>query len=893
MTMPEVYLVDGSAYIYRAFHAIKPLSNSKGMPTHAVFGFVAMLRKLQNERQPERLAVAFDTRGPVFRHRMYSEYKANRPPMPEDLAVQVASIRQVVRASGITMLEDEDQEADDLIASAAQALAAQGCRVVVVSGDKDLLQLVNTKITLWDPMKDQVMDSAAVETKYGIGPEQLVEYMALVGDSADNVPGVLGIGPKSATKLIGAYGSLEGIYASLQSMKASKMKERLIEHREMAFLSRELVRLNRNAEVPMEVDAYRITTPDQKALQALYTELEFTSLLKAEVTAGPPPTAGFHLVQTVDDLEVLAQRLAKADMLVLDTETDGLNVTVANLVGLSLATAVGEAWYLPIGHTDESGVPLPGQLPLAEVLRILSPLLNDAKLPKVGHNLKFDFAVLAARHNGGLRLAGPLWDTMIGAWLLDPGRRSLKLDDLCLEEGVRLTSFSEVVAGDKRPDAFCRVGLQQAVVYGCEDVYGAALLLDSQRPMLEEAGLWAHFFTVEGALIPVLANMEEAGIGVDGETLNVLAQEFASRLEEIEKDIYRAAGHTFNINSTQQLGTILFEELGLPRGKKTKTGYSTDVKVLEKLAPKHPLPSLVLSYRNLAKLKSTYVDKLAILQQAGGGRVHSSFNQCGTATGRLSSSNPNLQNIPIRTEEGRRIRSAFIAPPGSLLVAADYSQIDLRVLAHYSRDSALVEDFCQGRDIHRQTSAEIFSVNPALVTAEMRRIAKAINFGIIYGMSSFGLANQLGISRKEAQTFIDRYFSHYPGIRTFMAETIAAAREKGWIATLLGRRRMLPEITSANKVRREFAERIAINTPIQGTAADIIKLAMLEVDRQLAVRGLDARMVVQIHDELVLEVKENELTEVQQLLRTIMEEAVQLEVPLLVNVSTGQSLDKA
>ena len=892
MPSPELYLIDGSAYIYRAYHAIRPLSTSRGLPTHAVFGFLSILRRLLRERSPEYLAVAFDTRGPVFRHRLYDRYKANRPPMPEDLAVQIPYIRESVAAHRILVLEHDDQEADDLIASVTARMTGQGRRVVVVSGDKDLLQLVSADVTLWDPMNDRVMDEAAVAEKYGLPPGQLLDYFALTGDSSDNIPGVPGIGPKSAQKLIGAYHTLENLYQAAPEMKPGKAVRQLLDHREQAFLSRDLVRLNHSAEVPAEIERYRVQEPDIDRLRTLYAELEFHSLLKEDLPAPRIDTSRFHLVGDAAGLARLAKRLEGIDLVAVDTETDSLDTLSAHLVGVSLCVGDGEAWYLPCGHRDAQGALQPGQLRLDDLVRTLRPVLTDGRSTKIGHNLKFDLAVLAAPHNGGLELAGPLYDTMVGAWLIDPDRRSYKLDDLCKELGLRMTGFAEVTAGDKAADAFARVGLEAAGDYSCEDVYGALQLYRQQVEQLAATGLDRLLAEVEGPLIPVLAAMETAGILVDSDQLARLSIEFGQRLQTFEEEIFRVAGEPFNINSPRQLGEILFEKLQLPRGRKTKTGWSTDVQVLESLSLTHELPALVLQYRNLAKLKSTYVDRLASLRNPHTGRVHTSFNQCGTATGRLSSSNPNLQNIPIRTEEGRRIRSTFIAAEGCTLLAADYSQIDLRVLAHYSEDRELTAAFHAGQDIHRRTAAEIFFVSPELVTAEMRRVAKTINFGIIYGMSSFGLSTQLHISRKEAQTFIDRYLAHFSGIKEFMESVVGQARTDGFVTTLLGRRRYLADINSTNRVRREMAERTAINTPIQGTAADIIKLAMLRVHLELRARGLQARMLLQIHDELVFEVPLAELETVSGLVRMHMEAAMELRVPLVANLQHGQSLDK-
>jgi DNA polymerase-1 len=893
MTQPELYLIDGSAYIHRAYHAVRPLSNSRGLPTHAVFGFTSILRRLLKERSPRHLAIAFDTRGPVFRHRLYEQYKANRPSMPEDLAVQIPYILELVDALRILKLEDGDQEADDLIASVTRKMVDQGCKVIIVSGDKDLLQLVSPQVSLWDPMNDRIMDEAAVTAKYGLPPRQLLDYFALTGDSSDNIPGVPGVGPKSAQKFIAEYGSLEGLYDVVAQLKQSKMVRQLQEHRDQAFLSRDLVRLNADFEVPDTLDRYRYQEPDPERLRALLQELEFHSMLQEETTTSRIKTSGFHLIQDSAALVDLTQRLQSAPCLAVDTETDSLDTITAHLVGLSLSVDGDEAWYLPCGHRTETGELVPGQLPLPEIIAAVKPLLENPATVKIGHNLKFDLAVLAHPHNGHLCLRGPFHDTMIGAWLLEPDRRSYKLDDLCQEIGLRMTSFSEVTNNDTAPDAFCRVPLDAAAHYSCEDVVGAIRLSPQQHPQLKELNQLPLMEEVEGPLIPVQAAMEQAGILVDGDRLTRLSREFGARLDECEQLIYQSAGLPFNINSPKQLGEILFERLKLPKGRKTKTGWSTDVKVLESLSQTHELPARILQYRNLAKLKSTYVDKLASLRNPITGRVHTSFNQCGTATGRLSSSNPNLQNIPIRTEEGRRIRSAFIAPKGSRFLAADYSQIDLRVLAHYSGDPALITAFQHGQDIHRRTAAEIFYIAPELVTSDMRRVAKTINFGIIYGMSSFGLASQLHISRTEAQTFIDRYFAHFSGIKEFMDSIVQQAKQDGYVTTLLGRRRPLPEIASSNRIQREFAERTAINTPIQGTAADIIKLAMLRIHQELAQSGLQSRMLLQIHDELVLEVPEAEMETVSVLLRENMESALTLKVPLVVHLSDGQSLEKA
>ena len=886
----EIYLIDGSAYIYRAYHAIAPLTNSKGVATNAVLGFIKMIQKLINENGPKYLAVAFDSKGPVFRHDLYKEYKANRPPMPDDLREQLPFIKKFVAASNILMLEQAGVEADDILASIAKKYAAIGHKVVIVSGDKDLLQLVDDNVTMFDPMKNKIMDRAEVEKKYGVRPDQLLDFFALVGDSADNIPGVPGVGPKTAEKLIASYGSLDGLYEEVETLKKSKMKDKIIANRAQAYLSKQLIDLKIDVEVPGTAKEFSVQIVNDILLAELYTELEFLSLLKGIDTSKKIETDGFKKVTTKEMLAEVVLELQGANLVVIDTETTSLNARRAKLVGLSLCTSLTSAYYIPVGHIDDKGEKLPDQLDKEYVIAELSPYLQSEELLKVGHNLKYDYTVL--REDSGLELKGPLGDTLIAAYLTESGRGSLKLDDLCRERGLRLTSFTEVVDGDKREDSFAYVPIDKAVDYSCEDVYGTLVLWLEFIEKLELLGVSSLFWDVEMKVLTLLAQMEITGICIDPQVLAALSTEFRGKLALLEKEIYQHAGHEFNISSTRQLGTVLFEEQGLPHGRKTKTGFSTDVKVLEKLAPKHELPNLVLQYRTLAKLLSTYVDKLSLLQDPVSGRIHTSFNQAVAATGRLSSSDPNLQNIPIRTEEGSRIRGAFVPEGGQVFLSADYSQIDLRVLAHYSQDEALIAAFRTGGDVHARTAAEIFSVSSMLVTSEMRRVAKTINFGIVYGMSSFGLSNQLGISRKDAQRFIDKYFGLYSGVQRFMDDIVMTAREDGFVTTLLGRRRTVADIHAKNRNQREFAERMAINTPIQGTAADIIKLAMIGCDERIKTNGLHAKMLLQIHDELVFELPKEELEETQELIKKAMEGAYELDVPLVVNFEVGNSLAK-
>ena len=895
-TPQPVYLVDGSAYIYRAYHAITPLTNANGLFTHAALGFINTIQRILKEKKPSHLAVAFDLKGPTFRHKMYPDYKANRPAMPDDLSCQIPYIHDLVAALGIPTLKQETMEADDLIAAAARRLSQQGIPVVIVSGDKDLLQLANEHISNWEPMKDVVMDQNYILQKYDIPVERLLDFFALVGDKSDNVPGVTGVGPKTASKLLNEYGSLDNLLANLDRLKKSKLKENLINQQDMALLSRDLIRLKEDIDVPLELAAYAIASPDEERLRSLYEELEFKRQLQelggAEQQVRSFVTDSFHLVQNLDELSQLAAMLAEQPFLVIDTETTSLNQLEAGLVGISLAVKGTEAWYIPIAHVNDEGIRQPGQIDLADVQHHLGPILANPDVAKIAHNMKYDLRILA-HHD--LALAGSLHDTLLVSYLLDPSRRSHKLDDLCLEFlGITMTSFAQATNKDKRPDAFAYVEPLAACHYSCEDVAATLQLWAKLHQRLEELAMWDLYTEVEMPLVPILAEMEESGVLVDEASLHTLSAEFKGKLEVLAQSIFELAGEEFNINSPKQLGVILFETMGLPHGKKTKSGgYSTNVKVLEKLAPYHELPAAVLEYRSLSKLKSTYADGLSSQIQPITGRIHTSYNQAVTATGRLSSSNPNLQNIPIRTAEGQRIRSAFIAPSGSTFVAADYSQIDLRVLAHYCQDEALLRAFRSNQDIHNQTAAEIFRVNAMLITDDMRRVAKSINFGIVYGMSAFGLAAQLKISRKEAQTFINRYFDHYAGVKSFMATIVEQAKEQGFVTTLLGRRRYLADIASKNKNRREFAERTAINSPIQGTAADIMKLATIKAHQALQHHKLQTKMVLQIHDELVFETPLDEVDHLISLMKEVMESVLELDVPLLVNISTGETMAKS
>lgn len=893
---PAIFLVDASSYLYRAYFAIaRPLTNSKGLPTKAAYGVTTMLWKVLREKDPEFVAVVWDARGPTFRHKLYEDYKANRPAMPEDLAVQVPHVRNIVEALGLKQLEVAGWEADDIIATIARRLRYRP--VLIVSGDKDLLQLVDERVTIWDSMKDEVIDLAAIRARFGLEPPRLLDVMALSGDSSDNIPGVPGVGPKTALKLIQTYGSLDNLLSNLDDLPDGRLKENLLGNMDKIPLWLELVKLSEDVDVPLDLASYMRMPPEPARLREMFEELGFTSFLKEPVPGGKKihiPSSpnvsqklsfdAYELVQSEDALYKLAHEIRNAGRLVIDTETTHESPMLASLVGISICIEPPEAFYVPIGHkTDEP------QMDLRTAVKSLGPVLSDPNIKKTGQNIKYDLMVL---ENHGFELNGIGGDTMIASYLLDPSRHRHNLGELSLELlGHRMISFKDVMASQKNIKNFAFVRLDIAKDYSCEDAHVTALVSAALWKRLEDAGLWGLFETLEVPLIRVLADMERAGVLVDKDAIARLSAEFEERITAIEREIYGLAGGPFNINSTKQLSELLFDRLSLPQVKKTrkKTGYSTDVEVLTELAAHHELPKKILGYRNLVKLKSTYVDGLKSMINPNTGRVHTSFNQTVTATGRLSSSDPNLQNIPVRTDEGKRIRAVFIAKSGFLLLSADYSQIDLRVLAHYCRDEALVRAFKKGEDIHTRTAAEVYGVIPEFVTPDMRRVAKTVNFGIIYGMSAYGLAKGLGLERKQAQGFIDQYFKRYPGVRRYMEDAVRQARAQGYVTTMLGRRRYIPDIKSPVRSTREAAERTAINTPIQGTAADIIKLAMLRVHQGLGLLGRGARMLLQVHDELVLEVPYGEAEGMARMVKGVMESVMELSVPLVVNVGWGSN----
>jgi DNA polymerase-1 len=885
---PKVYLIDGSSYIYRAFFAIAHLSNSKGFPTNAIYVFTNMLLKILREKGAEYAAIAFDAPGPTFRHEAFGEYKANRPSMPEDLRVQIPHIKEIVSALRLTVLEKEGYEADDLIATLARKLEREGMETVIVSGDKDLMQLVSSRVSMYDPMKDKTFQVPEVKERFGVSPDKVVEVMGLMGDTSDNIPGVPGIGPKIAGQLIEEFGSIEELLKKVDRVKNARVRASLDRHAEQARLSRELATLDSDAPLDWALDNLKIGEPDRKKLQEIFKEMEFSKLLKDFSLRPDHREDDYRLITEREEFEALVCNLRKAGTFALDLESTSIEPMRAEIVGLSFSFQPHQAFYLPVAHTYPGA---PGQLPREGVLRTLRPLLEDPGLKKYGQNIKYDYILLA---NSDVRLQGIAGDNMIASYLLNPSKHRHSLEELSREYLDRqVITYSDVAGSGAKAIPFSQVSVEKACRYSGEDADLTLQLAQLLMPKIEAEGFADLFHQVELPLIEVLAAMEMNGVRLDLPLLEVMSREFEGKMDKISEEIFDLAGESFNINSPQQLGKILFERLKLPGGKRTKTGYSTDVEVLNELSRDFPLPAKVLEYRSLSKLKSTYVDALPQLVNPKTGRIHTSFNQSVTATGRLSSSDPNLQNIPIRSPEGRRIREAFIPEKGRSILSADYSQIELRILAHLSGDSLLVETFQEDRDVHAATAAEIFHVSPDRVNPEMRRLAKVINFGIIYGMSAFGLAKELGIQPAVAQAYIANYFQKYHGVRDYIDRSLEAAREMGYVTTLMNRRRYLPDIKSQNRSVRQFAERIGINAPIQGTAADLIKAAMIRIHRRLMQEGRETKLTLQIHDELVFEVPEGELEEVRALVKEEMEGVMKLSVPLKVDIGVGKNWAEA
>jgi DNA polymerase-1 len=883
------YLIDGSSYIHRAYHAIRGLTNSKGLPTNAVFGFTKMLIKLLDEKSPQYVAVAFDARGPTFRHEIFKEYKATRPPMPEDLSVQIPYIKQVVEGLNLKTLELEGYEADDIIGTIAVIAKDQGVDAVIVSGDKDFRQIISETTVMWDPMNDKVVDYQKIRQDYAIEPEQIIEVMALAGDSTDNIPGVPGVGEKTAIDLIQSFGSIETLFENTDKITKESLRKKLEDAREKALLSKKLVTINKAVPIEVTIDDLRLGAPRKEKLAGIFRELEFKSLIDKFTEHAELSKKDYRLILKRGELESLIDTIRKKGMVCVDTETTSKEHLTAELVGISFCIEPGVAYYLPLGHTYLGAGP---QLDTREAIGLLKPVLTDDKVKKIGQNIKYDAEVLA-RYD--IELKGLFFDTMVASYVIDPTLRQHNLDYLAQHYlSYKMLSYDEVTEHAKDKN-FASVDINRAKEYSCEDAEITLLLTSILEEKLRDTDNYALFRDLEMRLIPVLMDMEMAGIKIDVDFLKAMSEAFAHELSLIEQKVFDLAGEGFNINSPQQLGYILFEKLKLPWRKKTrkKTGYSTDVEVLTELAVHHEVPNLLLRFRTISKLKSTYLDALVETVNPATGRVHTSYNQTVTATGRLSSSNPNLQNIPIRTDEGRDIRKGFIADNGCLLLSADYSQIELRVFAHYSEDPVLIRAFESGEDIHARTAAEVFGVDPQLVTLEMRRMAKMINFGIIYGMGPLRLAKELGISKKVAQAYLDNYYERYKGVKEFKEKMLSQARQNRYVTTLLKRRRYVPNINSDNGNLKSEAERVAINTPIQGTAADLIKMAMINIAERLQREKLKTKTLLQVHDELVFEVPEKELDRVSQLIKDEMEHVYPLNVPLKVDANWGKNWEEA
>jgi len=894
------FIIDGSSYIYRAFYAIRRLTNSKGMATQAVYGFITMLLKVVRERKPDYICVVFDAPGRNFRHDLSDVYKATRQASPEELGPQIPYIKKVVQYFGVSQLEMAGYEADDLIATLALWGAARGLEIVVVSGDKDLHQLIRDPvIRQWDPQNDRLFTETVVRERFGVDPGQMVDYLALVGDTTDNVPGVKGVGEKTAGQLLERWGSLDGVYDHLSEISPDSLRRKLSEGHPSACLSRELVSLRSDLLAPQDPGEFAPSPPMVREMFDLCEELEFKTIpdmLKREWAApektGPPPPkpSGQRIDRVIRTRAELAELVATAQtksLIAIEIETASQEAMNAGIVSVALCWDDTSAFYIPVGHRPECGV----QLSASEALQGLSPILASMTPAKAGHNLKSQWIALK-RH--GIELEAMVFDAMLASYLLDPGGQTHALERIGAEHlGETINSYEDVCGRGKGQVSFADVDFDRAVDYACCDVVTCWRLVPVLRQKLEEKKLRDLYELIELPLCEVLARMEFRGILVDSEKLEELSIEFEKALDQKAALIYGLADEEFNIQSPKQLGYILFDKLGLREIKRTKSGPSTDTSVLEELAVEHPVAEQVLSYRTLSKLKGTYADALPKLVRKDTGRIHTSFNQAVTATGRLSSSNPNLQNIPIRSEEGRRIRRAFISAPGSMLMSADYSQIELRVLAHYSGDRSLIEAFENNEDVHSRTAAEIFGVALTQVSPEMRRQAKMINFGIAYGMSPFGLSQRLRISTKTAKAAIDRYFERYSGVRRFIDEAIRRARDLGYAETLLGRRRAIPELQSRNFTTRQLGERLAINTPVQGTAADLIKKAMIDISLALTEQKLGAQMLLQVHDELLFEVPIEERAPAEQLIRQKMELVRRLDVHLKVEIGWGADWTEA
>jgi DNA polymerase-1 len=890
MSEDRLVLIDGNSLLYRSFYAIQQLSTSDGFPTNAIYGFLMTLRKIVGDESPRYLGVVFDTKGPTIRHAVFKNYKAHRKPMPDDLVRQIPKLKEILGAMRIPVRESEGFEADDVLGTLAVRAAQKKIPTVIVSTDKDLLQLVGPWVSVYNPSKEIRLDEAGVHEFFGVPPSKVVDVLSLWGDPSDNVPGVPGVGEKTAKRLIEEHGSLDALLKDLDKLRNPRLKEKIGESLELLKMSRELVTIRTDLEVSFALDDFVVSQPDAQILVRLFRELEFTSLASEYGRDIEKRKTRYAAILGMAGLKKLIGRIKKTAAVSVDTETDSPDPTQANLVGISFAFEPDEAFYLPLGHDYPNA---PGQIPKPAALDALRGVLEDAAVKKIGQNIKYDTIVLAGE---GIGLDGIESDTMVLSYLLEPNWGKHNLDRLAshyLQE--RKTPYEEIAGKGKSSTTLDKVPIEIVTAYSCQDADFALRLRDVLWPRIVAKKLDRLYIDIERPLIRVLADMELVGVKVDGRALKALSRELGKDLERLTARIHELAGVVFNINSPQQLSEILFSKLNLPASRKTKAtkSYSTALETLQELAPLHPLVGQVVEYRQLSKLKSTYADALMEIVNPRTGRIHTSYNQTVTATGRLSSSEPNLQNIPVRGEMGRRFRQAFIAETGNLLLAADYSQIELRVLAHLSKDPALVEIFLKDRDIHAETAKRVFGDEASLFPDDMRRRAKVINFSIIYGAGAFSMARELGTTATEAQKFIDRYFEEYRGVRDYLETIVRDAEERGYSETLFGRQRQVPELRMDNKVAQQAGRRIALNTPIQGTAADLMKKAMVEIWRAIREKKLKSRMILQVHDELVFEVPDKERTVLAPVVRDCMENVARLEVPLKVHLGWGSHWDEA
>jgi DNA polymerase-1 len=877
----NLYLIDGNSYVYRAFYAIKGLTNSKGFPTNAIYGFTNMLLKIIKEKQPDGIVVSFDSPHPTERHRIFEAYKAHRPETPNELVQQLPYIRKIVNALNITTFEMPGYEADDIICTIAKKAAESGVNVYIVTSDKDMLQIVDEKIKIYDPLKDRVLNEDYVKEKFGVGPERVTEFMALTGDAADNIPGVKGIGEKTAKELLTVFKDLDELMDNPEKIGKEKLSKLIIENTDMIKISKRLATIDTSVPIDIDVKEFTVKESDWSELLVLFRELEFTRLMKLI-----PSAESERCYETVCSVERLKELLADIkDEFAFDIEATGRYTLRDTIVGIALSNEKGKGYYIPLSH---SYIGVPEQIDKEEVFRLLSGIFENTEISKAGHNLKYDIAML---RNEGIAVKGRLYDTMLASYLINPNKPNHSLEDAAFEYlSYRKKTFQEVLG---KRSSFAEIPFEDATPYASEDATLTFELKEILFERLTDENLYKLYSDIEMPLINVLIDIEREGFKINADTFNDMSKELSRQLDGIQRRIYFLAGEEFNVNSPKQLSKVLFDTMGLSPSKKTKTGFSTEVGVLEELAMTHELPREILDYRSLSKLKSTYTDVLPNLINPKTGRIHTSFNQTVAATGRLSSTEPNLQNIPIRGEWGKRIREAFIAEEGNLILSADYSQIELRILAHLSGDKGLIDAFLSDVDVHTRTASEIFGVPSDRVTSEMRRVAKTVNFGVVYGISPFGLSESLNISRDDAKKYIDNYFERHSGVKSYIEQAIRDAKGKGYVTTMFGRKRPVPEVKSQNTNTRLLGERLATNSPVQGTAADIIKIAMINIWDKFRAEGFRAKMILQVHDELVFEVPENELHRIKKIVQENMENAASLSVPLNVEIGYGKNWAEA